>query len=100
MHVLESDNAEGRYIVSSSPNNNVMVKQIGESLRKALPDYPIPSVQLPLPVFKLFTMVDDRLDQAAYDRATACPFPGYDGSRLVEHLGFEYKYPDLDVRVF
>lgn len=94
VHVMETDTAEGRFIIAHGESHYVTMGGLADSLRQVLPEYPIASVVAPLPVMKLVSKVDERISDFEYDEASRCPRVRYDGTRLRES-GFVYRHTDM-----
>mmetsp|Transcript_17542 Transcript_17542/g.19857 ORF Transcript_17542/g.19857 Transcript_17542/m.19857 type:complete len:118 (+) Transcript_17542:2-355(+) len=49
----------------------------------------------PIALIRMFSFVDERIDQCMIDGLRKGTPPGYDGSKLVKELGFEYKHTNV-----
>jgi len=95
VHALESEKADGRYIVALDPSvSKYSLKDVSNTFQQLYPDHPVPYLELPVGLSKLIALLDKRVDQCMLD-AWKRAIPGYDGSRLVKELGFEYKHTNL-----
>jgi dihydroflavonol-4-reductase len=96
VHIVESGRAQGRYSVSHSELSTVSMADVlyVVSLYPKLAQafyMPLP-LTLPVWVFSLIVPYHSSLRPAMVDAARRGPGCGYDGTRLVEEIGFVYKY--------
>jgi len=98
VHILESESASGRYIIALDPAESSMnLLDVAEKLRSLFPDHPIPYFSAPLPLLSVLSTFISRLDQCLLDSMGYENLPGFDGSKIVKELGFEYHHTNLTV---
>ncbi|GBG26543.1 3 beta-hydroxysteroid dehydrogenase type 4 [Hondaea fermentalgiana] len=97
VHLLEQEAAKGRYIVALDPDggSSTNPRDCMNILKRGFPDSPIPIFQYELPTWaaKILSKIDSRVDVAQISMSDYFDkHPGYIGTRIVDELGFEYKY--------
>jgi dihydroflavonol-4-reductase len=85
---LESPKATGRYITS---NGRGWMMDAARILKKKYPDYPIPTMQMPVALLRLISYFDRRVDDYMLQEGTKEGYP-IDGSKIERELDFKYQY--------
>ncbi|CAK9098645.1 Cinnamoyl-CoA reductase 1 (PhCCR1) (Coniferylaldehyde synthase) [Durusdinium trenchii] len=95
VEVTESTKADGRYIVAYDPaKSSITQRFILETISAKFPAFAVPRLALPFWLFRLFMLIDGRIEPYMVDKFALGPHPGYDGSRLVNEIGFVYDHTD------
>jgi nucleoside-diphosphate-sugar epimerase len=103
VHVLESPKAAGdRFIVALKPEQSSFnFVEVARMLKEIYPDYPLPTMELPLFFNRLMGLVNPLFDeynadnQEVYRRDPKGRHPGFNGNKIVKQLGFKYKHTDI-----
>lgn len=103
VHVLESPKAFGdRFIVALKPEESgYRFSEIARVLKEYFPDYPLPSIELPLFFNRLMILIHPLFDQYNADIQSVYlgqpPYrhPGFSTNKLVKQLGFKYKHTNV-----
>merc|ERR1712079_1001303 len=97
VYVMEHAEGEGRFNIASSHDPALAHRSIGHIaalFQKHFPEYPVPSVPMPLWLLSLLTKLGlPGLDPGVMEMTRE--YPGFDGSKL-KKLGFEFQHEDMD----
>jgi nucleoside-diphosphate-sugar epimerase len=97
VYVMEHAEGEGRFNIASSHDPAIAHRSIGQIaalFQKHFPEYPVPSVAMPLWLLSLLPKLGvPGLDPGLMEFASE--YPGFDGSKL-KNLGFEFQHKDID----